>query len=575
MNFADRTYPDVVRDLLTVLTGGTVQETIEIGATPPEAIALVNGPVRRVSHLAGSVLAGRGDAQRAVPYRFTEKDFDLIATPENPVDKVAIKLRKPHRLAPFSTLVVNYYPERLRPTPITDVNVGSVARTLIETVSRELATQYQQLQIVYESAFVDTATGASLDNVAALVDVRRIVRGAPVGKVRFTRATGSPGQVFIPIDSVVTDGQGSRYLTTVEGTLLPNQGSVDIWVHGETPRTKVMDAGTLTVLERAIAGIAAIGNDEATWLATDDETDRQLSDRTRRAIHSTGTGTVDAICFGLESLPFVTAASMAEYPDPAVAMPGQLLVSVALSLDTPTNRQIVDRRIDELRPAGIFVDRRWAGSVKLAVAVDLVFAGARLSSGEQEAVKEGVRSALVTRIGSMAPGSTLRQGPLTALALQDGRLVDAKLAWTADGVAIADGFTIAADKAARLDRADVTYRSALFETQESGTGPVTVQVDVQGKLKNLTLSVEGAQSAIRTRLQQLIEGLTGGATIAFDAVVSSLRNDAAYVLDLETLVVVLEPEGAAFAELRLGTPGWVSPPTAGFKVRNVLVEAAP
>jgi len=40
---------------------------------------------------------------------------------------------------------------------------GSVARTLAETFSRELAKIHEQLGEVYESAFLETATGESLE----------------------------------------------------------------------------------------------------------------------------------------------------------------------------------------------------------------------------------------------------------------------------------------------------------------------------------------------------------------------------------------------------------------------------
>jgi hypothetical protein len=38
-----------------------------------------------------------------------------------------------------------------------DLNVGSVTRDLLETVGRELAALYKQLEAVYESGFVETA----------------------------------------------------------------------------------------------------------------------------------------------------------------------------------------------------------------------------------------------------------------------------------------------------------------------------------------------------------------------------------------------------------------------------------
>jgi len=569
MNFADRTYPDIVRDVLTVLTGGTIQEIKEIGETPPELIMLENHPVRRISHLAGTVMTGRPGSEQRVAYRFTEKDFDLVGTDANPVDKVAIKLRKPHRLAPFSTIEVNYYPERLRPTPITDVNVGSVARTLLETISREIATQYQQLDLVYKSAFVETATGDGLDKVAALVDVRRITRGAPVGKIRFIRAAGSPGEIFIPINSAVTDGKGTRYLTTVEGRLLPNQGASEVWVHGDTSKTKVVEAGTLIVLERAIAGVASITNDEPTWLATEDETDRQLSDRARRAVHATGKGTSDALRFGVISLPFVTAASIAEFPDPLVPTPGRVLLSIAMSVDSPTNRTIVERRVEELRPAGILVEVRYAGALRLGVTADVVFAGARLALSEQEDAKAQLRTGLIAMVAKLAPGAALRMGPLTALALSDPRFADVRLRWTADDAAIPDGFVIPADKAAQLQ--DVTFGSVSFDQAAADSGPIAVKLDLQGQFSTLSLSEAGARTQITAKLDAFLQKLAPGDAVGFDAVVGAVRDDRAYVIDLQTLVLVIEPEGSSFVELRRGDAAWTSPGNAAFSARGVNI----
>lgn len=567
-----RPYPDVVRDLLTVLTGGTVNEVKEIGAVPPDLIPLDDRPVRRVSHLAGKVLVGKGEQEKAIPWRFSERDFELVAA-DGLGERSAIRLGRKVRLAPFSTLEVNYYPERLRPTPITDINVGSVARTLLETIAREMATQYQQLQLVYESGFVETAKGDSLEKVVALVDVRRIARGSPVGKVRFSRAAGSSGTIFIPIDSVVTDGKGTRYRTTVEASLVPNQLSAEVWVHGESPKTKLLPAGALAVLERAIAGVASVANAEGTWAAAEDESDDQLRARARRAIHATGKGTRDALRFGLESLPFVSAVSIAEYPDPAVPMPGQVLLTVACTVDTPGNRAIVAQRVEELRPAGIFIETRFAGALKLAVVVNPLFAGDRLDVGQQEAAKDAMRAALIARVAGLAPGATLRLGPMVAQLLGDARVADVKLAWTADGAALADGALLPADKAARLAPEDVSFGPVNFERQAAGGAPVSVMIDLDGRFASLALSEAGAVTGVQQRLQRFAGGLAGGADIGFDAVAAAIRNDASYVIDLERLVIVVETEGGGFVELRRGDPGFVSPASATMVARAVRLTS--
>ena len=52
-------------------------------------------------------------------------------------------------------------------TRIDELSPGSVTRTLAETLARELAQVYERLGETYDSAFIDTTTG---DSVERLVD---------------------------------------------------------------------------------------------------------------------------------------------------------------------------------------------------------------------------------------------------------------------------------------------------------------------------------------------------------------------------------------------------------------------
>src|SRR5262249_33128083 len=92
-----------------------------------------------------------------------------------------------------STFYVNYY----RPnstSPITDTNVGGVARTLCEAVGREIATVYQQINLAYQSGFVDTAVGKSLDFVVSILGITRKSKDFAVGAVTFFRDLTDPNQ---------------------------------------------------------------------------------------------------------------------------------------------------------------------------------------------------------------------------------------------------------------------------------------------------------------------------------------------------------------------------------------------
>jgi hypothetical protein len=80
VTFTPRAYEEIVRDMLTTLTGGTVREVLP--APPAESLVvpqkLLRRPVRRVSHLAGRVAAGPAVDAPQVDYRVTAQDFEVI-----------------------------------------------------------------------------------------------------------------------------------------------------------------------------------------------------------------------------------------------------------------------------------------------------------------------------------------------------------------------------------------------------------------------------------------------------------------------------------------------------------------
>lgn len=587
MRFDDRSYTDIVRDLLTHLTEGVAGEPVMVddlgdGAVP-DRFELRQRPIRRVSHVVGKI-AGRDDTE--LDYRFTERDFELLPSEADPSVFVGIRLRpRAPRPLPGSVLLVNYFPLRTSKTPISDVNVGSVARTMLETVARELATQYVQLQRVYESAFIETSTGRSLDKVAALVDTKRIAKGHPIGKVRFYRRQGAAGAITVPAGTAVTDGQGSRYLTSEDAVLEPTQSTVEIWVHGERVSTPTVDAGALAVIERAIAGVDRVANDDATWPASSDERDDAFALRARRAIHAAGKGTLDALRFGLEGLPFVSGVSLGEYDGTSsspVAMPGMLRIDVALSQDTAINRALVDKKIRELRPAGIWVERSWAEPITLAFDVALTLTGSGLASSELEAVKQGVQDRLGRFVGELAPGQAIRSARLLTLVLQDERIADVVLGMSADGQAIGDAvWNVPAGKTARLDLdAPFRFSPPSYEDQASTDALTLVYVDATITVQQLAIDVADVETLLRPRFDALIGQLQANANLTFADVADALRDEneqlggpPRWVLVLTTTTVLLEREGGAFGELPQPPSGYTVPPGSALVVRQFRVEA--
>src|SRR2546427_12387387 len=75
----------------------------------------------------------------------------------------------------------------------------------MEAVCKEQALSYAKLNLAYDSAFLETATGSSLDRVVALLGYQRFRAGRPIGTVTFTRRAGSIGNITIPAGTPITD----------------------------------------------------------------------------------------------------------------------------------------------------------------------------------------------------------------------------------------------------------------------------------------------------------------------------------------------------------------------------------
>lgn len=562
MTFTAATYPDVVRDLLTWLTQGVVAEPHPVPSTGLTELRFGAGPVRRISHLSGAIQVD----DRQVPYRFTDRDFELLADTGESGAFSGVRFGRGKLPAPGSTLTVNYFPSRTGPVPLNDVAVGSVVRTLLETVAREVATMQSQLELVYDSAFVETATGSSLDRVAALVDVRRLRQRHPIGQARFARRPGSAGAVTIPVETAVTDGQGTRYLTTDPAHMLPSQTTVEVWVHGESAATDAVEAGALTVLERAIAGVDSVVNDAATFRATEEETDTQLRRRATAAIHRAGRGTLDSIRAGVEALDFVSAVTLREQVD---GVPGTLHVDVALTEDTVFTRQLVQDRVDELRAAGIAATTTFAGRLPLSFDVSLTLTGPTALVSVVDDVLAQARQRLGRVAGSVAPGATLRRARLVAALLEDERIIDAAVVITAAGVAVAgDTFVIPNDSAVQLDIArDVTFRPVAFEAGGDDQ-PATVPVDV--RLRVAILDAALAPAAVEARATVLLETVVANApALTTDTVATAIADETGFVALAEHTVVAIETGPGQFTEVRPGDAAYTAPSGRPFELRTV------
>jgi Baseplate J-like protein len=288
-NLIERPYQEIVDDILTAIVGGVVNEPIIFDVK--SLLYPLAEPAQAVRSITGLIDTGAPDGER---HTF-QSDIDFQFNQ----DKNAV-VWQDSGLKPKDE--TNFYVDYFRPTsrsPLTDINVGSVTRTLGEAIGREIATVYQQINLAYKSGFIDLAEGKALDFVVSILGVTRKGKEFAVGLVTFFRKSGSEGNITIAQGTQISTAKGEVIFETTEArTLQRGQARIDVPVRaGEKFKGDVgkVDAGKITLLFQIIEGIERVNNFEPTFLAAESESDDELRLRAKAALQSVSKGTIAAL----------------------------------------------------------------------------------------------------------------------------------------------------------------------------------------------------------------------------------------------------------------------------------------
>ncbi len=420
VHLIERPYQDVVDDLLTALVGGVVNEPLEFDVKA-DAYRLAE-PARDIRSVTGTKDGARHTFLKEIDFLYREGDNALVweggARPDDE-----------------TSFYVDYFRRDSR-SPLTDLTVGSVVRTLAEAIGREIATVYLQIDQAYQSAFLETAKGKSLDLVVSILGLVRKTKEGAYGLVTFFREPTIVGAISIPQALPLALSEGpARFETTQPRTLQAGQARIDVPVRaaaGSGGEKGIVPAGAITIMLQPLAGIARITNFEPTVRASEDESDEELRGRARAAVAALGGGTRAAVEQAIREL----GARPVEFRDPN-GPSGQASAPGTFSV-------LIDAEPE--RFAGLFAgvsDVRAAGVLSTLVARYVYVKPrivAKIAAGLSGAAKEKVRAqalaALEAYVARLEAGQNAKAGELlAALAavseISDPRFSDV-LAWRSE-----------------------------------------------------------------------------------------------------------------------------------------------
>lgn len=276
---------------------------------------------------------------------------------------------------------------------ISNVNPGSVMRTLVEVFaeSEDIANYY--LEYVYRCMDIDNCYGEELDRAVKILGLVRETSKAAVGEI--TLSTGdSPAEydIEIPYGFIVStrpnrDGEVTEfYISDTQRVLQVGESEIKVAVTCTEPGLVYIPAGVIDVMSQSLQGINSIVNEHAINGGRDDESDEEFRERIKNVRETFGKCTNEALEAAVDQVSGVTKSRVMDMYR-GVGTTGIIVVT-----DTVPPPQSVQNEIysvvQAVKASGIEAFIIYS-NVK-DVDIDIVITGVELSDEDYTAIADAI-----------------------------------------------------------------------------------------------------------------------------------------------------------------------------------------
>ncbi|MCK5560514.1 MAG: baseplate J/gp47 family protein, partial [Thermoplasmata archaeon] len=295
---------------------------------------------------------------------------------------------------------------------ITDTNIGSVSRTLIESVAREISNLYDQMEAAYDAGFIETASSKSLDMVVAILGLERKSAQYATGAVTFSRRNPT-GAVTVPrgtrVATIASTAPNVKLFETTRTVELPkDEAEVEAPVKALIPGEEgIADFETIAAIEVPIIGIDKVLNKKPTTIGTSRESDDEFRARAKSFIRAVGKATPEALKSTVLEIPGVRGATINEMPN---EIPGEIDIIIDgldLSSEDTLDFKKVINAVEAVRPAGIHVNIRPTASARLDARLYIKLNEDARSDEELESITSKLKELVTHHVKSLSIGENL------------------------------------------------------------------------------------------------------------------------------------------------------------------------
>lgn len=276
----------------------------------------------------------------------------------------------------FDTMVNDVLRRITNSTKISNINPGSVMRTIAEAILAEQDIQYYQIDQIFKGMDIDTATGNDLDRLVKILGVVRKSAVPCVATLTFGRSEASDTDIMIPTGSKVStyadqNGMVTEFMVTQSGASLPaGKLSVQVECTAVKAGNIYVPANTVTIMNSPILNIEYVNNDENIYGGSDVESDDEFRSRSKEALSLLGKGTIESLessVMEIEGVQDAICVDLARGVGTA-----DIIVVTATLPPTDELKNKIEATIDANKAAGIDVQITYPDVVSVDINVNTI-----------------------------------------------------------------------------------------------------------------------------------------------------------------------------------------------------------
>ena len=278
---------------------------------------------------------------------------------------------------------------------ISNVNPGSVLRTLVEVFAENEDIANYYIEYVYRCMDIDNCIGDDLDRSARILGMTRDVSKPAVGEITL-RTGDNPAEydIEIPYGYIVStrpnrDGDVTEfYISDSNKVLKAGEQEVRATITCTESGLIYIPAGAIDVMSQSLQGINSIVNEHSINGGRDVESDEEFRERIKNARETFGKCTNEAIEAAVDQVSGVTKSNVIDMYD-GVGTTGVVVVTDTIPAPDSV-KEAVSAVVDSVKASGIKPYIIYS-NIK-GVDIDVVITGVELSDEDMTAVANAIHN---------------------------------------------------------------------------------------------------------------------------------------------------------------------------------------